>query len=198
MEIIFFILILFFSVILHEVAHGLVAKINGDKTAQYAGRLTLNPQKHIDIFGTIILPLFLHLSNLPIFGYAKPVPINEHNIKTKYGMLMVSIAGIFANLIIVIMSFIFLKLQVLGLIYLNYTCIFILMSALNINLMLAIFNLIPVPPFDGYKVLQELNIIKRSGVIENNLVLQLFFIFIAVNFFGFIYPYISNIVQSFL
>ncbi|MCX8513757.1 MAG: site-2 protease family protein [Candidatus Pacebacteria bacterium] len=82
-QIFIYILVILFSVILHEISHGYVAYLFGDNTAKYAGRLTLNPQPHIDIFGTIILPAICALLKLPIFGYAKPVPVNGYNIKNK-------------------------------------------------------------------------------------------------------------------
>ncbi|MDI9355010.1 MAG: site-2 protease family protein [Cyanobium sp. MAG06] len=108
-EIIIYIGIIFFSVILHEIAHGYVAYLFGDKTAKYAGRLTLNPQSHIDIFGSIILPAICAMLKLPIFGYAKPVPVNPYNIKYKWGMLLVSSAGIITNILLALIGVLLLK-----------------------------------------------------------------------------------------
>lgn len=149
------IIILLFSVIVHEVMHGLVALKFGDHTAQRAGRLTLNPLPHIDLFGTILLPALLILSGSPIlFGWAKPVPVNPLNFSNlRKGELMVSAAGILANFSLAVLA---------ALIYhflnsLPQTFPAILGSLLRftvlINLVLGIFNLFPIPPLDGSKVL---------------------------------------------
>lgn len=149
------IVILLFSVIVHEVMHGLVARKFGDHTAERAGRLTLNPLPHIDLFGTILLPALLILSGSPIlFGWAKPVPVNPLNFSNlRRGELMVSAAGILANFSLAIAA---------ALIYhflnaLPQTFPFLLGALLRftilINLVLAIFNLFPIPPLDGSKVL---------------------------------------------
>ena len=104
MEIIFVLIVLLFSVIIHEIAHGSVAYSLGDPTAKYAGRLTLNPLKHLDPFGSVILPLLLFITRSPIlFGYAKPVPINPYNFRNqKWGSLKVAVAGPAANFSIAI------------------------------------------------------------------------------------------------
>lgn len=149
----FSIVILLFSVILHEVSHGLAARHFGDHTAEHAGRLTLNPIPHIDPIGTILLPILLKLSGSPIlFGWAKPVPVNPLNFSDlRRGELLVSLAGVGANLALAIVgSVIFHFLNsfypqplLLGLAY--YT--------VSINLVLTVFNLLPIPPLDGSKVL---------------------------------------------
>lgn len=197
-EIIIFIIVLFLSVVLHEIGHGYVAKLFGDNTAKYEGRLTLNPQKHIDLFGTIILPSFLHLLNMPLFGYAKPVPVNPYNIRHKYGMLCVSSAGLFVNFVLFLFAFLFLKFGSSFALYANIE--YALFLILNINLSLFIFNLIPVPPFDGYKILKELNMLKFIDNIkfENNILLSIFYIFVAIQIFDFVYKYIINFVLSLL
>jgi len=107
MEIILFLLVLLFSVVLHEVSHGVVANSLGDPTAKYAGRLTLNPIPHIDPIGSVILPLFLIIfstisgGGMFLFGWAKPVPVNPNNLRNqKYGSAMVSLAGPGSNLAI--------------------------------------------------------------------------------------------------
>ena len=153
MEVLFLIIILIFSVIIHEIAHGSVAYYLGDPTAKYAGRLTLNPLKHLDFFGSIILPLLLLLFRSPIlFGYAKPVPINPHNFKDqKYGSLKVALAGPASNLAIAIIFGLLLRFvpfatDVPGISFMFAGIIFI-------NILLAIFNLIPVPPLDGSHIL---------------------------------------------
>ncbi len=130
-----------YSIILHEVAHGFAALIYGDNTAKSAGRLSLNPLKHIDPVGTVILPLILFIFNMPIFGWAKPVPVNPLNFKhQRSGIIVVSIAGVVVNFIIMILMFLFFVLFKLeG---------FLVVASLN--LMLFIFNLLPFPPLDGY------------------------------------------------
>ncbi|MEK7616470.1 MAG: site-2 protease family protein [Patescibacteria group bacterium] len=149
------IVILLFSVIVHEVMHGYVAKKFGDHTAEKAGRLTLNPIPHIDLFGTILLPGLLIFTGSPIlFGWAKPVPVNPLNFTSlRKGELMVSAAGILSNFGLAIAA---------ALIYhilnaLPQTFPFLLGALLRftvtINLVLGVFNLFPIPPLDGSKVL---------------------------------------------
>ncbi|MCL5784490.1 MAG: site-2 protease family protein [Patescibacteria group bacterium] len=145
------IVILLFSVILHEVMHGWVALKFGDRTAQHAGRLTLNPIPHIDLVGTILLPLVFILSGSGmIFGWAKPVPVNPLNFRDiRKGELAVSSAGILANLgLAVIAAILFHLTKSAGSDLLQG----ILGFAVNINLILAVFNLLPIPPLDGSKI----------------------------------------------
>lgn len=148
------IIILLFSVIAHEVMHGVVALKFGDRTAERAGRLTLNPIPHIDPIGTILLPLLLILSGSPIlFGWAKPVPVNPLNFSNlRKGELFVSAAGVLSNFAIAIIAAILYH----TLNALPSTPLFVL-NALRfgviINLVLATFNLFPIPPLDGSKVL---------------------------------------------
>lgn len=148
------ILILLFSVILHEVMHGWVALKFGDHTAERAGRLTLNPIPHIDLFGTILLPGLLIFSGSPIlFGWAKPVPVNPLNFSNlRKGELLVSAAGVLANFSLAIVAAILF--HILNTIPATPP---LLLSALRfavlINLVLGTFNLFPIPPLDGSKVL---------------------------------------------
>ena len=149
------IIILLFSVILHEVMHGLVAKKFGDRTAEAAGRLTLNPIPHIDPIGTILLPGLLLLTGAPIlFGWAKPVPVNPLNFSNlRRGELMVSAAGILANFSLAILAA--LIYQILNAMPQTFPVLVgsLLRFAVMINLILAIFNLFPIPPLDGSKIL---------------------------------------------
>lgn len=149
------IIVLLFSVIVHEVMHGLVALKFGDRTAQNAGRLTLNPLPHIDLFGTILMPLISMLSHTGIiFGWAKPVPVNPLNFSNlRKGELMVSAAGILANFGLAISAAIIYR--ILEALPQNFPSVLgdILTFTVLINLVLGIFNLLPIPPLDGSKIL---------------------------------------------
>jgi Zn-dependent protease len=153
-SIIIFVFILLFSVIFHEIAHGLVADRLGDPTARFAGRLTLNPIPHIDLFGSIILPLFLILVGSPIlFGAAKPVPVDFRNLRNiKRDMFLVSIAGPLTNFLLAVVAAVVFRL-IPGISSMGQT---LLLQTIVLNLVLAIFNLIPIPPLDGSKVLASL------------------------------------------
>ncbi|MEK7450947.1 MAG: site-2 protease family protein [Patescibacteria group bacterium] len=158
--------ILIFSAILHEVAHGFVADHLGDPTARLAGRLTLNPRKHIDPIMSIALPLLLIISGSPvIFGAAKPVPIDPFNLKEgQKDIALVSLAGPLTNIALAIIGTLIFRLffpefSLLQIVYsypsmgnlsdfLAYSISFVV----HLNLLLAIFNLIPIPPLDGSKV----------------------------------------------
>ncbi len=138
------------AIILHEVAHGYAALQLGDPTAKYAGRLTLNPIKHVDLWGTVLIPLFLIMSGTGfVFGWAKPVPVNYYNLRYgRYGPLLVALAGPTTNLALLVVFGTLARLSppATALPYL-----FVTIAMLNAILML--FNLIPVPPLDGSKVL---------------------------------------------
>ena len=153
---IFIILILLCSIVVHEVSHGLMADYLGDPTARLAGRLTLNPLKHLDPIGSVLVPLILIISRVGIvFGWAKPVPINPFNLRDKvYGQAKVAIAGPLANLLIALIFGIalrFLPFLFSGQTGTNLTIIF--SYIVWINLILAIFNLLPIPPLDGSHIL---------------------------------------------
>ena len=162
MEIFITLLILFFSIILHEYSHGYIAYKNGDDTAYLMGRLTFNPIKHIDLFGTILLPMLCYFSGLPMFGWAKPVPVNFLRLnRPKLDMAKVAFAGPASNLLLVALCVIIYKV----LITLNSQNIVfykILSYGIQINLILAIFNLIPVPPLDGSKIVAAFLPTKQS------------------------------------
>lgn len=142
------------SVILHELAHGITAYWLGDHTAKDAGRLTFNPIKHIDPYMSIIVPVILYLLRAPVFGGAKPVPIDTRNLKWgAWGMALVAIAGPFTNFLLALVSFLIGHFT--GLLYGSGGEIleFIFTEFLYINLGFMLFNLIPVPPLDGSRVL---------------------------------------------
>lgn len=153
MEYIFLLAILLFSVVIHEVSHGLMADYLGDPTARYAGRLTLNPIKHLDPFGSVIVPLFLLLLRSPIlFGWAKPVPINPYNLRDqKYGSAKVALAGPAANLALALVFG--LTLRFLPVLAANPGLSLMFSYIVFINVLLAVFNLLPIPPLDGSHIL---------------------------------------------
>jgi len=155
---IFSLVILLFSVIAHELAHGYVAYSLGDPTAKYAGRLTLNPLKHLDLFGSIILPLLLFLMQSPfLFGWAKPVPINPNNFRgQKYGEIKVSLAGPVSNFLLAVIFGLALRFLPQAIFLQNAGIEIALSYIVYINIWLAIFNLIPIPPLDGSWILFNL------------------------------------------
>lgn len=142
------------AIILHEIAHGYAALKLGDNTAKRFGRLSLNPIKHIDLFGTIILPALLYASNVGfIFGWARPVPVNYAKINTRKDMLIVASAGIVMNIVLAICSTLILLLVDLipsPLIHGILEVFFVNMVVYNI--VLAVFNILPIPPMDGSKI----------------------------------------------
>ena len=145
------------AIVIHEVSHGFVANKMGDPTARYQGRLSLNPLKHIDPFGTVLLPVMLALLGLPVFGYAKPVPYNPNNFKdVKKGELLTGLAGPASNLIMALASALIATLLLLIVPEvneaLNWTYNILFYFAL-INLYLMFFNLIPIPPLDGSSII---------------------------------------------
>lgn len=146
--------VLIFAITVHEFAHGFVAYKLGDPTAKYRGRLTLNPIAHIDPFGTIILPIFLVIVNIPPIGWAKPVPVDFMSLKNpKRDMLWVGLAGPFANFITALFLSIVIKLFP-GLAYTIAGKA--ILYGIIINLVLSIFNLIPIPPLDGSRIATSL------------------------------------------
>lgn len=155
---IFTFLIFIFSVIVHEVAHGIAAEREGDPTARVLGRITLNPLKHIDLFGSIILPLILYISQAGfIIGWAKPVPYNPDNLRHgNRSVAKVSIAGIVVNLVIALVFGLLTRgLIMTGTPIAEFTEItgryYLVTMIVFINLVLALFNAVPIAPLDGFR-----------------------------------------------
>ena len=151
-----------FAITVHEVAHGWTAKRHGDNTAWMLGRLTLNPLKHIDLIGTIILPGLLLISGTGfIFGWAKPVPVNARNLKNpKQDMAIVAIAGPAANILMALGWAMLARMGVLiNMQAATMPMVYMGIAGISINLVLALVNLLPIPPLDGSRVL--------SGILPN-------------------------------
>lgn len=157
-QFIFSLVILLFSVIIHEISHGYAALALGDKTAAYEGRLTLNPLRHIDIMGTIVFPLITLL--LPggfLFGWAKPVPYNPYNFRNRrWGEAFVAAAGPLSNIALALIFGSFIRFYVIPHGLLDSPLGVLSQIIVLVNLTLAIFNLVPIPPLDGSKILTSL------------------------------------------
>jgi len=154
MDFILSIAILIMSVVVHEVSHGYAAFLLGDPTAKYAGRLTLNPIKHLDPWGSVFIPLFLVISNAGIlFGWAKPVPYNPYNLKNqKYGPAIVGAAGPLSNLALALFAGVTMRAFFVAGIFEGFV-LQVLATIIFINILLMVFNFLPIPPLDGSKLL---------------------------------------------
>ena len=153
--IIFNFVALLVSIIVHEVAHGAAAYKLGDKTAYLQGRLSFNPFKHLDLLGSLIVPLLFYVSNLPILGWAKPVPVSISNLKKpSKDMCLIALAGPVSNLVLLCFFALFIEMFLVNF-YSNYQpfMLYFSLSMVQINIVLTLFNLIPIPPLDGSKVL---------------------------------------------
>lgn len=150
------IIVLVYSAILHEISHGFVAERLGDPTARLLGRLTLNPKNHIDPFMSIALPLILILSGSPVvFGAAKPVPVDPFNLRDgRKDIALVSLAGPATNILIAVIAALIIKVLGVYTIFEGFQIyiLWFLLITIKLNLLLAIFNLIPIPPLDGSKI----------------------------------------------
>lgn len=182
LDFIFQISLLIMSVVIHEVAHGFAARFYGDHTAEYQGRLTLNPLKHIDPVGSVVVPVFSYFFGGFVFGWAKPVPYNPHNLKPgRWPEAAVALAGPLSNLVIAIVFALLIRASSLDTAFAQVSALII-----YVNLLLAVFNLMPIPPLDGSKLLFAIfpnkiyrlrNLFERYG-----LILVLLFIFFAWQF----------------
>ncbi len=187
-------LIILGSVILHELAHGLVAYWLGDSTAKDAGRLTLNPLKHIDPIMSIAVPLVLYLIGAPVFGGAKPVPIDERNLKGGvWGMALVALAGPFTNFLLALIGF--LIGQFTGLLdgAGGELWSFAFSEIVLINLGFMLFNLIPIPPLDGSRPLFAIAPDGVRNVMMHMERYGIIIIYVLIFFFGNVF---SNLMSS--
>jgi len=174
----------FICLSVHEASHAWAANKLGDPTSKYEGRLSLNPIRHIDLFGTVLLPLFLILSGLPAFGYAKPVLVDPRNFANfKKDMYITALAGPGSNLLFAL---------IIGILISAFPALEFLSILIYINLALAFFNLIPIPPLDGSKVLQFF----VSEEVYESLTRYGYFILIALIFLTPVFDYLFTIVYS--
>ncbi len=149
---IFSILILIMSIVAHEVSHGYAAYVQGDNTAKFAGRLTLNPLKHLEWLGSFFVPVVSYMLGGFIIGWAKPVPFNPYNLRNqRWGEALVAIAGPVTNICIAVFFGLILRFATL-----SDPLTYIVSTIVGINLVLATFNLVPIPPLDGSKILFSL------------------------------------------
>ncbi|NQV93007.1 site-2 protease family protein [Candidatus Kaiserbacteria bacterium] len=212
-EILFLILILILSVVIHEVSHGYAANMLGDPTARMAGRLTLNPIKHLDLMGSIIIPGLLVLSGSPfLFGYAKPVPYNPYNLRKyswgqKWGEAVVAAAGPGVNMLIAIIFGLFVRFSS-SFSFATPAFIEISMTIVFINILLAVINMLPIPPLDGSKVLGVLlpfslaqSYARVRFMLEHNIFLAFGLVILFVYLFGGVFAqfifYLSSLIVGF-
>ena len=184
---IFSIAIFVYSVVLHEIAHGYVALRLGDPTAKAEGRLTLNPVAHVDLIWTILMPLMFILADMSPLGGAKPVPVNMNLIRnTRMGLIWVSSAGIIANLLLAFLAVLLFRLISPSS---SESLQRIFYYLIQINIILASFNLIPIPPLDGSKILMGF-LPESAGNVLAHLEPYGFFVIIGLLYLGALDPVI--------
>ncbi len=203
--IIFFFLALIFSIIIHEVSHGYAAEFLGDPTARLQGRLTLNPLPHIDPIGSLLLPGLLVLMQSPLlFGWAKPVPYNPYNLRNqRWGEAIVAGAGPAVN---IALALVFALLVRFGLGELPGSFLSLAAVVVYINILLALFNLLPLPPLDGSKLLKSLLPFRagltfqrfESFLMQGGLIGVFLFLYLAITFIGPVFHAFVALVFGFL
>ncbi len=184
-DIVIYIVIVIYSIILHEIAHGYVAFLCGDNTAKHAGRLSLNPAPHIDPVGSVIIPVSAVLMGFGVFGWAKGVPVNMANLGgSRLKEFFVSAAGIFTNLLLATLFLLLIKFGIGGEIYKD---LFFKVAIVNIGL--GFFNLLPIPPFDGMGILRSIfpSLNHRFQHLEYNPASMILAILAGSYLFSFIY-----------
>ncbi|MSR71294.1 MAG: site-2 protease family protein [Candidatus Taylorbacteria bacterium] len=193
---IFSLIVLVMSVVVHEVAHAYTAEFLGDPTARLEGRITLNPLKHLDMIGSILVPTFTFMTGGVIFGWAKPVPFNPYNLKNrKWGEALVALAGPFSNLFLAVFFSFIIRYQITLGLPASFLDISILIIFTNISL--AVFNLIPIPPLDGSKILFSLLPLRfeyvRMWVEKYSLILVVVLLFFLWQFIVPIIPWLFRL-----
>ena len=205
MDLIIFLITLFiflYSVILHEIFHGLAAEVLGDPTPRLSGRISLNPIVHLDPLGSIIIPLFLLISGSNIvFGWAKPVPINYFNLKDKkYGMAKVALAGPAANFILALIFGLILRFIPFSNSQFSQNLSLIFSQICWVNLLLAFFNLVPIPPLDGSHILFTFLSFKYQNIkiflIRYQIFILLFFIVFCFPFLGILVRFVFRLITN--
>lgn len=194
MEFVFVVIILIMSVVIHEVSHGYAALALGDPTAKYQGRLTLNPFNHLDPVGSFLVPLLGYFIGGFIIGWAKPVPFNPYNLKNqRWSEAIVAVAGPLSNILLALIFGLLIKFGG-GLFFVNQAFLSLASFVVIINITLAVFNLIPIPPLDGSKILFAVLPYKWAGFLRS---MENYGIIFVLIFVFFLWQIINPIVHYF-